>query len=70
MATCATQARLSRPTSFPRKSPTIPCVCRIFFAAIYAVLGIDCTKNLYDGDRPVPITDSGKPIAALFGQGR
>jgi hypothetical protein len=29
-------------------------------------LGIDYTKNLYDGDRPVPITDGGKPMAALF----
>ena len=38
-----------------------------FFATIHASLGIDYTKNLYDGDRPVPITDGGKPIAALFG---
>jgi hypothetical protein len=30
-------------------------------------MGICDTKNLYDGDRPVPITDGGKPIAALFG---
>jgi hypothetical protein len=28
-------------------------------------LGIDPAKELYDGDRPVPITDGGKPIAAL-----
>ena len=38
-----------------------------FFATIHASLGIDYTKNLYDGDRPVPITDGGKPIGALFG---
>jgi hypothetical protein len=38
-----------------------------FFATIHAALGIDYTKNLYDGDRPVPITDGGIPIAALFG---
>jgi hypothetical protein len=38
-----------------------------FFATIHAALGIDYTKNLYDGDRPVPITDGGKPVAALFG---
>jgi len=38
-----------------------------FFATIHAAMGIDYTKNLYDGDRPVPITDNGKPIAALFG---
>ena len=37
------------------------------FATIHAALGIDYTKNIYDGDRPVPITDGGKPIAALFG---
>jgi Protein of unknown function (DUF1501) len=37
-----------------------------FFATIHAALGIDYTKNLYDGDRPVPITDNGHPIAALF----
>jgi hypothetical protein len=38
-----------------------------FFATIHAALGIDYTKNLYDADRPVPITDGGKPIAKLFG---
>lgn len=37
-----------------------------FFATIHASLGIDYTKNLYDGDRPVPITDNGKPISELF----
>lgn len=38
-----------------------------FFATIHAALGIDYTKSLYDGDRPVPITDRGRPIAALLG---
>jgi hypothetical protein len=38
-----------------------------FFATIHAALGIDYTRNLYDGDRPVPITDMGHPIAPLFG---
>lgn len=38
-----------------------------FFATILASLGIDYRKNLYDGDRPIPITDQGEPIAALFG---
>lgn len=38
-----------------------------FFATIHAALGIDYTKSLYDGVRPVPITDRGQPIAALFG---
>ncbi|MEI7460506.1 MAG: DUF1501 domain-containing protein [Pirellula sp.] len=37
-----------------------------FFATILASLGIDYTKNIYDGDRPVPLTDNGKPIANLF----
>jgi hypothetical protein len=37
------------------------------FATIHAALGIDYTRNLYDGDRPVPITDGGQPIARLFG---
>ena len=38
-----------------------------FHATIYAALGIDPTKDLHEAGRPVPITDGGKPIAALFG---
>lgn len=38
-----------------------------FHATIHAALGIDPTKELMDGTRPVPITDGGKPVAALFG---
>jgi uncharacterized protein (DUF1501 family) len=37
-----------------------------FFATLCAAVGVDYRKNLYDGDRPVPITDQGSPIAALF----
>lgn len=37
-----------------------------FFATIHAALGIDWQKYLYDGDRPVPITDNGQPIRTLF----
>jgi len=37
-----------------------------FFATVHAALGIDWTKTLYDGDRPVPITDNGQPLAKLF----
>ena len=37
-----------------------------YFATALAALQIDPTANLYDGDRPVPITDLGKPIAELF----
>jgi uncharacterized protein (DUF1501 family) len=38
-----------------------------FHATIHASMGIDPRKELHDGDRPVPITDGGTPIAALFG---
>ncbi len=37
-----------------------------FFATIHWALGIDPSKNLYDGDRPVPITDNGQAIKSLF----
>ncbi|MGC3972503.1 MAG: DUF1501 domain-containing protein [Pirellulales bacterium] len=37
-----------------------------FFATIHAAVGVDYTKNLYDGDRPVPVTDGGQAIKALF----
>lgn len=37
-----------------------------FHATIYAALGINPAKELYNASRPVPITDGGKPIAALF----
>jgi hypothetical protein len=37
-----------------------------YFATALAALQIDPTANLFDGDRPVPITDLGKPIAELF----
>ena len=38
-----------------------------FHATIHAAMGIDPSKELMDGSRPVPITDGGKPVAALFG---
>ena len=37
-----------------------------FFATIHAALGIDYAKSLYDGDRPVPITDMGEAVTALL----
>lgn len=37
------------------------------FATIDAALGIDPHEVLYAGDRPVPVTDMGRPIAQLFG---
>lgn len=49
-----------------RKPVSSPVSVPDFFATVHAAMGIDYTKNLYDGDRPVPITDGGKPIAALF----
>ena len=37
-----------------------------FHATIHAAMGIDPAKELMDGTRPVPITDGGKAVAALF----
>jgi len=37
-----------------------------FHATVHAALGIDPSRELFDGSRPVPITDGGKPIEALF----
>ncbi|MBI5768135.1 MAG: DUF1501 domain-containing protein [Verrucomicrobia bacterium] len=37
-----------------------------FHATIYAALGINPARELVSASRPVPITDGGKPIAALF----
>ena len=37
------------------------------FATIHCALGINPHKNLYAGERPVPITDHGQPVMVLFG---
>jgi hypothetical protein len=37
-----------------------------FHATIHAALGINPSHEIYAGSRPVPITDGGQPIAALF----
>ncbi len=37
-----------------------------FFATICAAMGVNPNKNLMNGDRPVPITDKGTPVAKLF----
>jgi hypothetical protein len=37
-----------------------------FHATILTALGVDTHADLKDGARPVPVTDGGKPIAALF----
>jgi hypothetical protein len=36
------------------------------FATVHACLGINPHEELYAGERPVPITDQGTPIAELF----
>ena len=37
-----------------------------FHATIHATLGIDPAKELYDGVRPVPVTDRGTPVTECF----
>jgi hypothetical protein len=37
-----------------------------FHATIHAALGVNPSKELMDASRPVPITDGGTPVAALF----
>ncbi len=37
-----------------------------FHATIHAAMGVNPHKELMDASRPVPITDGGNPIAALF----
>jgi hypothetical protein len=49
-----------------KKIVSLPVSVPDFFASVHAAVGIDPEKNLYDGDRPVPITDMGSPIATLF----
>lgn len=49
-----------------KKIVTYPVSIPDFHATIHTALGIDPAKELYDGPRPVPITDGGKPIRALF----
>ena len=38
-----------------------------FHATVHAALGINPSKELMDGARPIPLTDGGQPIAKLFG---
>ncbi|REK10246.1 MAG: DUF1501 domain-containing protein [Planctomycetota bacterium] len=37
-----------------------------WFATLFAAFGIDYREELYAGNRPVPLTDRGEPIAELF----
>ena len=43
-----------------------PCGVPDLFATILATLKVSPTKNLMDGERPVPVTDGGKAVAKLF----
>jgi hypothetical protein len=36
------------------------------FATVHQAMGINPAENLFDGERPVPITDGGKSISDLF----
>ena len=45
---------------------TEPVSVQDLHATIHCALGINPGKNLYDGSRPVPITDRGRPIKKLF----
>jgi len=56
----ATDEWAKRPVENPVSVPD-------FHATIYAALGMDPAKELTSGSRPVPMTDGGKPIRALFG---
>jgi hypothetical protein len=38
-----------------------------FHATIHAALGINPSRELLDGARPIPITDYGVPVAKLLG---
>jgi hypothetical protein len=38
-----------------------------FHATIHSALGINPARELHAGERPVPITDGGQPMAELFG---
>lgn len=49
-----------------RKPISKPVLVPDLFATIHCALGINPDKYLYDGDRPVPITDQGKAVKELF----
>ncbi len=49
-----------------RKAVERPVTVPDFHATIHAALGIDPSKNLFAGARPVPITDYGRPISEIL----
>lgn len=51
---------------FGRKVAERPISIPDFHATIMAALGVNPATELYDGDRPIPITDHGTAISELF----
>jgi hypothetical protein len=51
---------------FGKKIVSRPITVPDLHATIHAALGIDPHKELYDGERPVPITDHGETIVEAF----
>ena len=64
----ASRGHLFGETSNERPCKTIkdPATITDLHATIYQALRIDPAKELYDGIRPVPITDNGRAIARAF----
>jgi hypothetical protein len=36
------------------------------FATILAAMGVNPSKSIMNGERPIPVTDKGTPIAKVF----
>lgn len=51
---------------FGRKVAENPVSVPDFHATLYASMGINPTHEIYDGERPVPLTDQGQPLAEVF----
>ena len=49
-----------------KKVEADPVSVRDFHATMLTALQVDLRRDLLDGARPVPVTDGGKPVAALF----
>lgn len=43
-----------------------PCGVPDLFATVVAAMGIKPSKNMMDGERPVPVTDKGVAVRKLF----
>ncbi|MGC6461102.1 MAG: DUF1501 domain-containing protein [Pirellulaceae bacterium] len=51
---------------FGRKVVENPVSVPDFHAILYASTGINPTHEIYDGERPVPLTDQGQSLAQVF----